>query len=122
MRRAALLAMVGLAIGIGLGLLIGWRLWPVSYTNTAPHQLRQDYHDDYVLMVAAAYEIEDNLDAAVERLTLLDPEMPSWPVVNLAERLIAGNGNPEDIEMLIQLAQDLGELSPVLNDYRESQL
>jgi hypothetical protein len=120
MRKAALLALVGLAIGIGLGLLIGWRLWPVDYTNTAPHQLRQDYRDDYVLMIAAAYQIEGSLDAAVERLTPLDPETPSRPVTDLAEQLITANGNPQDIEVLIRLAQDLGDLSPMLTSYLEN--
>ncbi|MBN1177597.1 MAG: hypothetical protein JXD18_00165 [Anaerolineae bacterium] len=120
MRKAVLLALMGLALGVGAGLLIGWQLWPVSYTNTAPHQLRQDYHDDYVLMVAAAYQVEGNLNAATDRLSLLDPETPGRPVIDLAERLIAADGGEQDIRLLAHLAQALGVTSPTLAPYTDA--
>lgn len=121
MRRIFLLATAGLAAGIALGLLIGWVLWPVQYTNTAPAQLRQDYYDDYVLMVAAAYRVDQSLETARERLALLDPEEPARPVVRLAERLIAERGRPGDIAMLASLAQALGASTPSMAPYLEGQ-
>ncbi len=117
MRNLLLLGLVGLALGIALGLLVGWVLWPVQYTNTAPAQLRQDYRNDYILMVAAAYRVEGNTDAALDRLARLDPEQPTRPLVELTETLIAQNGRPGDISMLVQLAEALGAATPAMWPY-----
>jgi hypothetical protein len=119
MRRISLLALIGLAAGIALGLLIGWVLWKVEYTNTAPAQLRQDYRDDYVVMIASAYQVEGNLGAARDRLSQLNPTDPAQPVIDLTERLIAANGRPSDIEALVHLAEDLGAATPTMAPYLE---
>ena len=115
-------AVIGVLVGLVLGFSIGWWLWPVQYTNTAPDVLRQDYRDDYVVMIAAAYEIEGNLEQARERLRLLDPEEPSAPVIKLAERLIEIGGSTEDVTRLAHLARALGTLTPALSPYLENDL
>jgi len=121
MRKILLLALIGLVAGVALGLLIGWGLWRVQYTNTTPAQLRQDYANDYVLMVAAAYWVDGDLDAARDRLSLLDPAAPARPVIELAEQLIADGGRPGDIRLLARLAQALGETTPALEPYLGAQ-
>ena len=113
-------AIAGVVAGLALGFAVGWWLWPVQYTNTAPDVLRQDYHDDYVVMIATAYEVEGNLDLARGRLQLLNPEDPSTPVVELAERLVEAGGSTEDVTRLARLASALGTLSPTLTPYLES--
>ncbi len=118
MRKILLLGLIGLVIGVALGLLVGWGLWRVQYTNTAPAQLRQDYANDYVLMVAAAYQVEGSVEAARERLSSLDPEAPARPVV---EQLIANGGRPGDIRILARLAQALEAATPALLPYLEAQ-
>ncbi len=117
MRNLFLLGLIGLALGVTLGLLIGWALWPVQYTNTAPAQLRQDYRNDYILMVAAAYQVEKNPDVARERLAQLDPAQPTRPLVELTETLIAQSGRPSDIQMLVRLAEALGATTPAMKPY-----
>ena len=112
---------VGVAVGLALGFGIGWGLWPVQYTNTAPSVLRQDYRDDYIVMIATAYEVEGDLEQARERLALLDPEEPAAPVVELAERLVEVGGSTEDIARLADLAWTLGAITPELVPYLESQ-
>jgi len=119
MRRTLPLALGGLAVGVALGLLVGWQLWPVQYTNTLPAQLRQDYRNDYVLMTAAAYQVEQDLEAARARLSLLDGQAPAGPVVALAEELLAAGGPPEDVAMLARLADALGAATPALYPYLE---
>lgn len=109
---------MGLAAGLALGLVIGW-LWPVQYTNTAPSVLRQDYRDDYVVMVASAYEIEGDPERARERLVLLDAEEPAAPVVELGERLVEAGGGAEDIVRLARLAWALKAITPTLVPYLE---
>lgn len=112
--------LIGAAIGAALGLAIGWWIWPVSYTNTAPDVLRQDYRDDYVLMTARAYAVESDLDSAHERLALLNPEKPSTPVIELAERLVEDGAPRAEISRLAHLAWALGATTPKLTPYLES--
>ncbi|MCP4538901.1 MAG: AtpZ/AtpI family protein [Chloroflexi bacterium] len=113
---------LSVAVGLALGFAIGWWLWPVEYTNTAPNVLRRDYRDDYILMVATAYEIEGrDVEKAQKRLELLDPVDPTIPVIELAERLVAVGGSVEDITRLDRLAQALGSLPSTLTPYMEDQ-
>jgi len=111
----------GVLVGLALGFAVGWWLWPVQYTDTAPHVLRQDYRDDYVVMAATAYEVEQDLEQARQRLGLLDAEEPATPVVELAERLVQASGSAEDITRLARLAWALGALTPPLAPYLEGQ-
>lgn len=112
---------IAAAVGLLMAFAIGWWIWPVQYTNTAPDVLRQDYRDDYVVMVATAYEVEQDLQQARNRLKLLDPEEPAAPVVELAERLIEAGGGAEDITYLARLAWVLGTLPPPLTPYLDGQ-
>lgn len=120
-RKWVIRAAVGGAAGLALGFAIGWWLWPVQYTNTAPDVLRRDYRDDYVVMVATAYEVEKDLDQARQRLRLLDPQEPAAPVVELANRLVEVGGAAEDVTRLARLAWALGTLTPTLTPYLEGQ-
>ena len=108
---------IGIAVGGAIGVAIGWWLWPVTYTNTSPTALREDYRDEYVLMTATAYEVEGDRERARERLALLDSEEPSAPVVGLAQRLIEQGGSEEDIARLARLAQALDATTPTLRSY-----
>jgi len=115
-RRWLVWATVGIVLGLGLGLAVGWWLWPVEYVNTTPSALHPRYADDYVLMVAAAYSVEGDLERAQARLALLDAD-PGASVVGLAERLIAADGDAQDIGQLARLAQALGSATPPLQPY-----
>nr|HID13418.1 hypothetical protein [Anaerolineae bacterium] len=118
-RKSLKRAAVGAAVGLTLGFAIGWWLWPVQYTNTAPTVLRQDYRDDYVVMVATAYEVDGDRERARERLKLLDPDEPAAPVVELAERLVEAGGSADDITRLARLAWALGATTSTLIPYLE---
>jgi hypothetical protein len=109
----------GLVLGLALGFAIGWWLWPVQYTNTAPRALRQDHQDDYIVMVATAYAVEGDLELARERLELLNQEEPTVPVIELAERIIESKGSTEDVGYLARLAAALGAHSPTLAPFIE---
>ncbi|MBN1956068.1 MAG: hypothetical protein JW900_13590 [Anaerolineae bacterium] len=119
MRKILLLGLIGLVVGAVTGGLIGWFLWPVEYTNTTPAQLRQDYCTDYILMVAAAYQVEKDIAAAQDRLALLNPDAPAQEVVELAEQLIAEGGQLWDIRMLVHLANGMNAATPPMTPYLE---
>jgi hypothetical protein len=112
-------AAISIAVGCALGLAIGWWIWPVTYTNTPPAALREDYRDDYILMTATAYEVEKDLGQARSRLERLNPEEPTAPVIDLAGRLTEAGGSKEEIARLARLCQALGVTDPALAPYLE---
>ena len=65
-----------LLLGLGLGLLYGWVINPVSYQDTTLDTLRIDYKTDYTLMVAEVYHQSNDIDWAMNRLTLLKNKSP----------------------------------------------
>jgi hypothetical protein len=68
---------VALVLGIALGLVYGWVIYPVQYVDVTPNILRADYRADYVLMVAEAHVREQNSDLSARRLALLGSESPA---------------------------------------------
>ena len=120
-RRWVIWAAVGTVIGLALGFAIGWWLWPVEYTNTAPGALHPSYADDYVLMVAATYGVDGDLQRAAARLGLLDRKDPAAPAVSLAQRLIESQGDEQEIAQLASLARALGAQTPALAPYLEGE-
>lgn len=64
-------------LGIALGLLYGWGIDPVEYTDAPPNILREDYRADYVLMVAEAYQHEIDAETAARRLAVFGGESPA---------------------------------------------
>jgi hypothetical protein len=74
-----LLVLIG---GLGLGLLYGWVINPVSYQDTTLENLRIDYKTDYTLMVAEVYHSEKDMEWALIQLTLLGDSSPLLSVEN----------------------------------------
>jgi hypothetical protein len=64
---------LSILIGIAIGLLYGWVIQPVQYTNTTLKSLGTEYKTDYVLMVAEAFNFDQDAAAAVNRLAKLNP-------------------------------------------------
>jgi hypothetical protein len=66
-------ALLGLLLGLGLGLLAGWVLWPAEYDSIAPDLLPAAYQTDYANMIAANYARTADLDSARAQLARLGP-------------------------------------------------
>jgi hypothetical protein len=58
----------GVVVGLAVGLLIGWVLWPLELKNAAPSYLHARYRDDYVAWVAQQYEAQGGVEWAREKL------------------------------------------------------
>ena len=116
-----LLVISGALLGIGLGLVLGWLVWPVSYYDTDVYDLRADHQDEYVLMIGALYALERDVDAARGWLSRLsDPRAPQTPeaiVIAVAERFIARDAPPSDIRFLVGLAEGLGSVTTPMQPY-----
>jgi len=108
---------LGLTVGLGLGLVIGWVILPVEYVDTAIADLGIEAKEEYILLVASAYACDGDLEEAQARLSLLEaPNINQW-VADMAGRYIAQGRDEEDIEALATLAQGLGVASPAMMAY-----
>jgi hypothetical protein len=106
------LIFLGFLVGIGLGVLYGWVVSPVKYTDTAPDSLRADYKEQYLIVIASAYKADGDLDRASLRLSRLKESDPIQTITALAQRLAAEGRN--EAGDLAALAADLsGGLQPV---------
>lgn len=93
-----------LAAGIGLGLLYGWVIHPVQYTDTSPDTLRADYRADYVLMVAEIYHSERDPSLAARRLAILGSAHPSQIAAEGLDFALQHGYAPQDLALLQDLA------------------
>lgn len=105
-------ALASLVVGVVLGLLITWVLWPVEFKNADPADLRQSLKDDYVRMISLAYEADGNRDLAQRRLVALNLTNPAQTFNDLIEREIRNANDPATQDALIHLSQALGFKPP----------
>ena len=73
--------LIAVLVGVALGLLYGWVINPVEFSDTSPDTLRIDYKTDYALMVAEAYSREGDLALAAQRLGELGGASPEESVL-----------------------------------------
>lgn len=72
-RRTALAVGASFAIGLVVGWLgIGWWLWPVTYYDTDPPDLRRAHQETYLAMVADSYHLTGDAAVAEARLQGFD--------------------------------------------------
>lgn len=105
--------LVMIAIGVGFGLLYGWVLEPVQYVDTAPDSLRMDYKTDYVLMVSEAYQVERDLNLAVQRLSLLGGEPLDTVIAAIA---FAQNPELPPTSSMHALLINIGAIEPLRSE------
>lgn len=132
MRNYLLTGIITIALGIGLGLYIGWVQYPVEYRNSYMCQLSDSYQEEYTLMVARGYREDGDLNKALDRLQPLRavsvPEcddgrsyqidnIPEWVQV-LTERYISQGADPALIRDLVALAEGFGRLTPIMESFR----
>ena len=107
---------VGIACGIGLALIIGWELLPVQRANSSPAMLRRDYQEEYLRLIAAAYQVDGDLSLAQQRLAALRPDATAF-LVEVTERWIVQGKSDAILLPLVQLARDLSVSTPVMQPY-----
>lgn len=106
------LVWVGLALLIGFLIgwfVMGWGLWPVEFVDANFAQLRPDYKQDYVRLVAAEYALSPDLDRAEGQLAELGDDAAQV----ISDTVKTSQG--EDAFRVLQLQQILevsGRLTP----------
>jgi hypothetical protein len=100
-------------LGLALGLVYGWRIDPVQYTDITPEVLSIDYRTDYVLMVAEAYRTEQDPELAAERLAVFGSEPPAL-IAGEAYDYARQSGYPaEDLTLIQELTVALQAWQPI---------
>ncbi len=111
--------LLGLALGVGLAILIGWVWFPLDRRDASPATMRADYRAEYIRLVALTYAAEGDLTRAEARLAALDPDTPTAPLVALTEQWIRDGKPAPRIAPLARLAHDLGADTPPMAPYLE---
>lgn len=111
MVRVFVSTVIGVVIGIGLGLIIGWWFAPAEYNQSQLRELGQNYKDDYVLMVAMGYIAERDENGALERLRWLGVDNVPAYVQDMTERFITNSRDIDDIRLLVALSEGFGRLT-----------
>lgn len=107
-----MLFLIVIAIGVAAGLYYGWVLSPVKYIDTAPDSLRMDYKSDYVLMVAEAYRLENNLSLAARRLAILGTDSPDIIITQAIQFAEEIGYNDQDLLLMQTLAEEIKTWNP----------
>jgi len=102
-----LYSVIALVIGLGLGLLYGWKINPVQFVDTTPASLRADYRADYVLMIAEAFDADQNTDLAIRRLAVFGSDTPADIASQALQTGQTIGYSAEDISLLQELTRAL---------------
>ncbi len=112
-------ALTSAAIGLGIGLIMAWFVWPVEYTDADPSALGPSYKDDLVQMISASFVVDRDLTAARQWLNQLGRNYSSKTFSDLIARDQASANDSKNQEALAILAQALGfdtaEISQLLS-------
>ena len=98
------LFLLGSGVGVAIGLLAGWVVYPRDAGLDSPAGLRQDYQEVYMVMVAAAHSGNGDVERARVRLDVLELSDPLQAITALAQRSAAQGRAPFDVAVLGELA------------------
>ena len=98
------LLFMGIGVGIAIGLIVGWVVYPRDVGLASPKDLREDYKEIYMVMVAAAHQGNGDVERARVRLAALGVSEPLEDITALAQRSAAKGSNTFDVTVLAELA------------------
>jgi hypothetical protein len=104
--------LIAIVIGLAAGLVYGWAISPVQYTNTSPDSLRTDYRTDYILMTAEVFSADHDADAAARRLAMLGSAPPVQIATQGLQYALQSGFAPTDLSALRDLVDALQTWQP----------
>src|SRR3990172_6648220 len=100
-RSRILSALIGLVLGIGIGLVVGWYAWPVTYSGAPASALAPGWKSETIWMAAQAFAYDGDLEAASGRLAPVFGSVDLGPIVLArAEKAIDEGFPPVEIAHL----------------------
>jgi len=103
-RRSPIYLITGLILGLALGVAYGWIWTPVDTLEARPQDLRSDFKDAYRELIARAYQSNQDLGRASQRLSLLGDEDPARALAVQAQLTLGQDGSSEAASALAALA------------------
>lgn len=113
--RTVGLLLLGLLLGTGLGLFIGWGVWPTEFTDANPAVLHEEYQADYIQLIADIYADDGDLRTALIRLGDFGPDYQAVLLNTINDQLLSQQSSPNELLRLATLANDAGVSSPVID-------
>jgi hypothetical protein len=93
-----------LIVGLLIGLIFAWGVWPVQYVDASPANLHQNFQLDWMRMVVDSYNLRQDNALANERISALGDDSQE-----ILQTLIA---NPGDEVSQLALQQFLNQYNP----------
>jgi len=110
-------------LGLVAGLTLGWVAYPPSARSSRFDELSLQHQDSYMVMLAAGYAADGDLDGARQRLQrLAGADVPAFLRQRTEAIIRSSTRDIADIRLLVQLAAGLGQLSAPMQPFvRQSQ-
>jgi hypothetical protein len=110
-RQALIGFVVGLVVGVIIGLpILGWWVFPVEWYDADPFDLRQQYQEAYINMLADSYTLNTNVSLARQRVEGWDPK----ELGQIIGQLQAKASDGAQVQRLDNLAAALGVQAEVV--------
>jgi hypothetical protein len=100
---------VGLVVGLLFGwIVIGWLLWPVTWTDAAPVDLQETWREDYMRLMVDSYTLIPDVDLANMRWQGLGDQ------ASQALNMVAANPGPRNPESIQVFGQVVGSSTVIV--------
>jgi hypothetical protein len=110
--RRVIFFVLAILVGLTAGMVYGWEVNPIRFSEMPPDMLRIDYRADVVLMIAELYQVEGDAEKALTRLDFLG-DMPTLEMMDEAIRFAEiHNYTPEDMQAMWRLASAIETYLP----------
>ena len=101
---------LSLVVGLALGLLFAWQIWPVQWVDQPVENLRPDLRMEYMRTAIDSFQVNQDLNLAARRYGELGPY-----AYTVFQEIKADPGmqNPQAIALLEQQFTQVGLMSPL---------
>lgn len=70
-KKPAFAITFGVVIGLAFGLLLGWEIWPVEWTDATPQALSANFQKEYMRMAIDSFRVNGDTALAIQRYQAL---------------------------------------------------
>lgn len=109
--------LAGLLVGVLAALYFAWRVMPLQIVDNQPRSLAPSFREDFVLLVAETFAIEQDVERARTRLASLAGAKGAAVVAQQTEKMMVTGAGINDLKFMAQLAAALGVATPAMQNY-----
>ena len=109
--------LAGLLVGVLAALYFAWRVMPLQIVDNQPRSLAPAFREDFVLLVAETFAIEQDVERARTRLASLAGAEGPAEVVQQTEKMMVTGAASNDLKFMVRLAAALGVATPAMQIY-----